>query len=113
MDVESRRRWEAYTKAMEAMLERISIPEAPWWLVEAVDKKHARLNCIEHLLTTIPYDVVEHDDIILPERDHSPDYVRKPMLRACTSPRLEGAPLQSSRQRLIRADQWPMPCPVG
>ncbi|MEI7609071.1 MAG: polyphosphate kinase 2, partial [Rhodospirillaceae bacterium] len=45
MDLQSRVRWEAYTKAKEAMLERTHIPEAPWWLVEAVDKKKARLNC--------------------------------------------------------------------
>ena len=54
MDVESRRRWEDYTKAKEAMLERTHIPEAPWWMVEAVDKKKARLNCIAHLLTRSP-----------------------------------------------------------
>ena len=50
MDLESRRRWEHYTKAKEAMLERTHIPEARWWVVEAVDKKRARLNCIHHLL---------------------------------------------------------------
>ena len=49
MDLESRRRWEAYTKAKEAMLERTHIAEAPWWIVEADDKKRARLNCIQHL----------------------------------------------------------------
>ncbi len=48
MDLESRRRWEAYTKAKEIMLERTHIPEAPWWVVQAVDKKRARLNCIRH-----------------------------------------------------------------
>ena len=53
MDVESRRRWEQYTKAKEAMLERTHIPEAPWY-VEAVDKKRARLNCIAHLLSQFP-----------------------------------------------------------
>ncbi len=61
MDLESRRRWEAYTKAKEAMLERTHIPEAPWWIVEADDKKRARLNCIEHLLCSIPYREVLHD----------------------------------------------------
>jgi polyphosphate kinase 2 (PPK2 family) len=86
MDVESRRLWEAYTKAKEAMLERTSIPEAPWWIVEAVDKKRARLNCIQHLLTTIPYDVVQHDDIILPERAHSPDYEHEPMPKSMYVP---------------------------
>jgi polyphosphate kinase 2 (PPK2 family) len=50
MDLESRRRWEDYTKAKEAMLERTHIAEAPWWVVQAVDKKKARLNCIHHLL---------------------------------------------------------------
>jgi polyphosphate kinase 2 len=50
MDMESRRRWEHYTKAKETMLDRTHIPEAPWWIVEAVDKKKARLNCIHHLL---------------------------------------------------------------
>jgi polyphosphate kinase 2 len=86
MDVESRRRWEAYTKAKEAMLERTSIPEAPWWIVEAVDKKRARLNCIQHLLTTIPYDVVRHDEITLPERAHSPDYEREPIPKSMYVP---------------------------
>ncbi|PXC06755.1 polyphosphate kinase 2, partial [Pseudomonas aeruginosa] len=55
MDLESRRRWEAYTKAKETMLERTHIPEAPWWVVQADDKKRARLNCIHHLLQQMPY----------------------------------------------------------
>ncbi len=76
MDLESRRRWEAYTKAKEEMLERTHIPEARWWIVEAVDKKKARLNCIHHLLAQIPYDEVERPPIILPGRVHNPDYIR-------------------------------------
>ena len=79
MDLESRRRWELYTKAKEAMLERTHIPEAPWWVVEAVDKKRARLNCIRHLLSQFDYHEVEHAPIELPEREHHPDYVRKPL----------------------------------
>src|SRR6201993_3371883 len=54
MDLQSRARWEQYTKAKEEMLHRTHIPEAPWWVVEAIDKKRARLNCISHLLTQIP-----------------------------------------------------------
>src|SRR5208283_407219 len=54
MDLESRRRWEDYTKAKEVMLERTHIGEAPWWVVHADDKKRARLNCINHLLTLLP-----------------------------------------------------------
>jgi polyphosphate kinase 2 len=79
MDVESRRRWEPYTKAKEAMLERTHIPEAPWWIVEAVDKKQARLNCIQHLLSMIPYEGVYHDEVALPARVHHPDYLRGPI----------------------------------
>ena len=56
------------------MLERTHIPEAPWWVVEAVDKKRARLNCIAHLLTQIPYEAVPHVDPVLPARVHNPDY---------------------------------------
>jgi polyphosphate kinase 2 len=79
MDLESRKRWEAYTKAKEAMLERTHIPEAPWWVVEAVDKKRARLNCISHLLAQIPYEEVPHVEPILPARVHNPDYSRTPI----------------------------------
>jgi polyphosphate kinase len=79
MDLESRRRWEAYTKAKEAMLERTHIPEAPWWIIEADDKKRARLNCIGHLLTQIPYREVDRAAIVLPERVKNPDYIRGPV----------------------------------
>jgi polyphosphate kinase 2 len=78
MDLESRRRWELYTKAKETMLERTHIPEAPWWVVEAVDKKRARLNCIAHLLTRVPYEEVPHEKPILPKRVHNPEYHRMP-----------------------------------
>jgi polyphosphate kinase len=79
MDMESRRRWEAYTKAKEAMLERTHISEAPWWVIEAVDKKRARLNCIHHLLSSIPYKEVPREPVLLPERVHNPDYIRDPI----------------------------------
>jgi polyphosphate kinase len=79
MDLESRRRWEAYTAAKEIMLQRTNIPEAPWWVVQAVDKKRARLNCIHHLLSQVPYHDVEHQAIHLPERVFNPDYLRQPV----------------------------------
>lgn len=78
MDLESRRRWEDYTQAKEIMLERSSIAEAPWWVVQGVDKKRARLNCIAHLLSLIPYEPVPQQEITLPERVHHPDYERQP-----------------------------------
>jgi polyphosphate kinase len=79
MDLESRRLWERYTMAKEEMLERTHIPEARWWVVEGVDKKRARLNCMRHLLSQIPYQAVLHEPIALPEREHKPDYVRQPV----------------------------------
>jgi len=78
MDLESRRRWEAYTKAKEIMLERTHIAEAPWWVVQADDKKTARLNCISHLLTQMPYEEVEQPQIELPQRMRHDDYTRTP-----------------------------------
>jgi polyphosphate kinase 2 len=81
MDLESRRRWEQYTKAKEAMLERTHIAEAPWWIIEAVDKKRARLNCIHHLLSRVPYAEVAHASVSLPERVHHADYNRGPIAK--------------------------------
>ncbi len=79
MDFESRRRWEAYTKAKETMLERTHTTEAPWHVVQAVDKKKARLNCISHLLTQLPYEEIAHPTIVLPERARNPEYIRHPV----------------------------------
>jgi len=86
MDVESRRLWEAYTKAKEAMLERTNISEVPWWIVEAVDKKRARLNCIQHLLTMVPYDEVYRPEVVLPPRVHNPEYHRGPIPKSMYVP---------------------------
>jgi polyphosphate kinase len=77
MDLESRRRWEDYTKAKEIMFERTHIPEAPWHVIEAVDKKRARLNCMAHLLTCVPYQDVPHEKPVLPARVHHPNYHRE------------------------------------
>ena len=79
MDLESRRRWEDYTKAKEIMLERTHIAEAPWWVVQAVDKKKARLNCISHLLGQLPYQEVPHPPVDLPARERHADYLRQPV----------------------------------
>lgn len=78
MDLESRSRWEDYTKTKEIMMQRSHIPEAQWWVVEGDDKKRARLNCISHLLSQIPYQETEHHEFELPERIHNPDYKRLP-----------------------------------
>ena len=77
MDLESRIRWEQYTKAKEEMFARTNISEAPWFIVEGNDKKRERLNCIEHLLTKIPYEEVESEKVELPDREYNPDYERR------------------------------------
>jgi polyphosphate kinase len=77
MDLQSRVRWEQYTKAKEDMFERTNIPEAPWFIVAGNDKKRARLNCIAHLLSLITYDEVPHEPVSLPERVFNPRYERR------------------------------------
>ncbi len=79
MDLESRRRWENYTRAKEVMLERTHIPDAPWWVVQAVDKKKARLNCIHHLLSQVPYVEVQREAVVLPPRERHANYRRSPV----------------------------------
>ena len=76
MDLQSRIKWEDYTKAKEEMFERTNIPEAPWYIVPGNDKKRARLNCIDHLLTLFPYEEVPHEDAVLPDRVFNPNYER-------------------------------------
>ncbi|MFT6425801.1 MAG: polyphosphate kinase 2 [Celeribacter sp.] len=76
MDLQSRVRWEQYTKAKEDTFARTNIPEAPWYIVEGNDKKRARLNCIDHLLSLFPYTDVPHEEITLPERVYNKDYER-------------------------------------
>lgn len=87
-DLESRSRWEDYTRAKEIMLDRTHIEEAPWWVVQAVDKKKARLNCIHHLLNQIPYEEVEHQSVVLPARTRHEDYVRQPIRQEIVVPEI-------------------------
>ena len=76
MDLQSRVRWEDYTKAKEETFARTNIPQSPWFIVNANDKKRARLNCIHHLLDQVPYTEVPHEPITLPDRVFNPDYDR-------------------------------------
>jgi polyphosphate kinase 2 len=79
MDMESRVHWEDYTRAKEEMLARTHTSDAPWWVVQAVDKKRARLNMIAHFLSLIPYGDVPKTEVTLPPRVHHADYVRRPV----------------------------------
>ncbi|NVK31567.1 MAG: polyphosphate kinase 2 [Gammaproteobacteria bacterium] len=77
MDLQSRVRWEKYTKAKERMLRLTNKPYAPWYIVEGNDKRRERLNCMEHILSRIPYHEVEHEKVELPERVFNPNYERQ------------------------------------
>lgn len=88
MDLELRRRWEDYTRAKEIMFERTHIPEAPWWVVPADHKKKARLNCIQHLLSQVPHREIEHEPIVLPERERHDDYARRPIPKEICVPQV-------------------------
>ena len=86
MDLESRRRWEDYTRAKEVMIERTHIPEARWWVLAGDDKKKARLNCIAHLLSLVDYHEIDHELVKLPERVRHKDYTRRPTPKSMLVP---------------------------
>ena len=79
MDLESRARWVDYSKAKDKMFEVCDIPQAPWHVVNADSKKRARLNCIHHLLSQIPYQDLTPAPIELPPRQKRKGYVRPPI----------------------------------
>jgi polyphosphate kinase len=79
MDLQSRARWVEYSKAKDDMFAHTDIKQAPWFVVNADDKKCARLNCIRHLLSMIPYEDLTPEPIVLPPRQSDPGYVRPPI----------------------------------
>lgn len=79
MDVESRNRWVEYSKAKDEMFAHTDTKQSPWWVVRADDKRRARLNCISHLLSQIPYDDLTPKPIKLPPRREDHSYVRPPI----------------------------------
>jgi polyphosphate kinase 2 len=78
MDVEARSRWVEYSKAKDVMMQYTDISQVPWYVVNADDKKKARLNCISHLLSLIPYQDLTPEGVELPDRQENPGYVRPP-----------------------------------
>ena len=78
IDLESRARWDAYSRSKDEMFQITDIKQAPWWVVEADDKRRARLNCIAHLLTMVPYEDETPPRLALPERRQE-SYVRPPV----------------------------------
>ena len=79
MDLESRARWVEYSRAKDIMFNHTDIKQAPWWVVNADDKKRARLNCISHLLSCIPYEDLTPEPIELPPRQDKGGYIRPPL----------------------------------
>lgn len=79
MDLESRRKWVEYSKAKDDMFAHTDTKQSPWFVVDADNKKRARLNCIRHLLSLIPYKDLTPQPIKLPPRDKSKRYVRPPI----------------------------------
>ena len=89
MDLESRDRWAEYSQAKDKMFSYTNIPEAPWFTVDADDKKRARLNCISHVLSKIPYIDMTPEPMELPERKKAPDdYIRPPLNEQFFVPKL-------------------------
>jgi len=79
MDMESRRRWVEYSRAKDEMFRHTDIKQAPWYVVNADDKRRARLNCISHFLSRIPYEDLTPENLELPPRQQDTGYVRPPM----------------------------------
>jgi len=90
MDLQSRARWEDYTAAKEEMLNRTNTAHARWYVVEGNDKRRARLNCMAHLLSQIPYTDVPHEEVQLPERVFNPNYERHALAPELFVPRVYG-----------------------
>ena len=79
IDMESRKRWIDYSRAKDEMFKYTDIKQAPWYVVDAHDKKRARLNCIHHLLNLIPYEALPHPKLELPSLQEDTGYMRPPM----------------------------------
>lgn len=77
-DVLSITKWEDYSRAKDTMFVHTDIPEARWWEVDGDDKRRSRINMMAHLLSQIPYELVERDEIVIPERPASGGYERPP-----------------------------------
>lgn len=105
MDLESRARWVEYSMAKDMMFRHTDTRASPWWVVDADDKRRARLNCIRHILDTVPYADLTSEDLVLPERREF-HYKRPPMAEqtfvtdhyASASPRALG-PAGTQRRR--------------
>jgi hypothetical protein len=81
MDLPSRSKWYDYSRARDAMLKATDSKHAPWFILRSDDKKRARLNCIRHFLSLIPYKKVKRDKVKLPKRESKNKYDDQAALR--------------------------------
>ena len=100
MDLQSRARWVDYSRAKDRMFELTDTKLSPWWVVQADDKRQARLDCISHLLSQVPYQDLTSKPLVLPPRQ-SDDYVRPPEAELSTVPQGDwgGRPAKAQRRR--------------
>ena len=94
IDLEARARWEDYSRAKDTMFVHTDLPESPWNVVEADDKPSARINCIAHLLSRVPYLPVARSPMVLPARERDSGYQRPPRELATYVPDVAAAPRQ-------------------
>ncbi|MFK4837156.1 polyphosphate kinase 2 [Microbacterium sp. ZW T2_14] len=98
-DLESILRWEDYSRAKDAMFAATDTADSPWWTIESDDKRSARLNVIGHLLSSIPYQHLELEDVSIPDRPDANDYERPPVEQFRYVPDLAGQLLKSRTKR--------------
>jgi len=79
MDLESRKKWVEYSRAKDEMFQYTDLQDSPWWVVQADDKRRARLNCLAHFLRSVPYEDLTPKPLDLPERQKDDGYVRPPL----------------------------------
>ena len=79
MDLEARAHWVEYSMAKDVMFQHTDTDSSPWYVIESDIKRNARINCISHLLTSIPYRELKHEKLTLPKRQENSDYVRPPI----------------------------------
>ncbi len=79
MDLESRKRWVEYSRAKDEMFKYTDLQDSPWWVINADDKRRARLNCVKHFLSCVPYEDLTPQPVELPARQQDDSYVRPPM----------------------------------
>jgi len=79
LDLESRSRWVEYSKAKDEMFRYTDLPDSPWWVVQADDKRRARLSCVSHFLGCVPYQNITPEPVHFPPREPGEAYVRPPL----------------------------------